>query len=93
MKLGVDVGISEAATTAADAVKQVVPQVTDALEHAEGAVKDSLQLALAGIADGVSQIVALGLRADGSSVQVEGIDIAITIKNPKVTFSLGPYRP
>ena len=85
----------------AETVDKAVPQIADMLTGAEGTVertaagleatvKDSLTTALAGIADGVSQVVGIGLRLDGATVQLDGIEISI--KNPRLTLTLGPYK-
>ena len=71
-------------------VDEALPQIGKIADGMESAVKESLTTALAGIADGVSQIVGIGLRLDGATVQLDGVEISI--KNPRLTLNLGPYK-
>lgn len=82
---------ADAAREIHNAVSEAVPGVAKVAEGLEGAVKDSVHSALDGIADGISQLVGIALRVDGATVQLDGVDIRIV--NPRLTLTLGPYKP
>ena len=86
------IGKDTAVAAVDEAGDKIVKPVTEALEGAEDTVKQVTDKGLAALGDAVSQIVGTVLQFNGATVETEGIDVSITIKNPKFTIKFGDYK-